>query len=310
MRKLFQALNSIIPEFIKLRLVKLYRQSPLCYPHIIFHPALLCNYQCSYCLYPKYLTGDDSVWKAYLSYQEWITLFHKFPKSTITISGGEPLLYKDLDKLILGLAKKHVISQVISNISVNLDVLVRAKAAHFRVMTSFHKEMTSLDAFSKNLLYLKKHGMNVVVNYVGTKENLKEWKYYKDYFECKIGVAFRVDAYEGLEREIENLNVKIHGINYISDREQYNNYQRKKCLAGCKYFIVKPNADVYRCHGAFLYLNAPAYKEIVSKEDIDRFRLGNLRANTFRIDEKEFICHSPCRGVCDIEVANVRIVKR
>ncbi|MDD5006004.1 MAG: radical SAM protein [Candidatus Omnitrophica bacterium] len=309
MDKLLQFSNVLVPEYLKLKLVSLYRKLPFTLPHIILHPTLLCNYQCSYCLYPKYLDKDNSVFKTNIPYQEWLVLFDKFPRSTITISGGEPLLYKDLDRLILGLAKTHIISQVISNISTNLDVLVRAKKANFRLMASFHGGRASLDEFSKNLLYLKKQKLNITVNFVGTNENLKDFKYYEDYFKKKLKVFFRVDAYEDLNREIKDLKISIHGINYILDREKYNNYKSKSCLGGSKYFIVKPNADVYRCHSGFMYINSKEYKKVASQMDLSSFLLGNLKDPDFKLRNITFICHSPCRGVCDIELAAVKLSK-
>lgn len=309
MKSILQRINNLIPEALKLRITKFYRQSPFNLPHIIFHPTLLCNYKCSYCLYPKYLDRENDVFKSYIPYEEWLILFDKFPKSTITISGGEPLLYKDLDKLVLGLAKRHIISQIISNISTNLDILIKAKKANFRVMASFHREMLPLEEFAKNLLYLKSQNLNIMVNFVGTKENIREVKYYKEYFEKKLKVFFRVDAYEDLNREIKDLDIKIHGINYIIDREKYNNYKPKQCLAGNKYFIVKPNADVYVCHGGFIYLNSREYTNIASPSDLNNFFLGNLKDQKFTIKMTKIICHSPCRGVCDIELAAVKLLK-
>lgn len=307
MYKVLQFCNILIPEHLKLKAIKLYRRLPLSIPHIIFHPTLLCNYECSYCLYQKYLDKNNSLFKSYIPYEQWLVLFKKFPRSTITISGGEPLLYKDLDKLILGLAKSHIISQVVSNISLNLDVLIKAKKANFRVMASFHSKFTPLEQFTKNLLYLRKQKLNIIVNYVGTNENLKELNYYKDYFQKKLKVFFRVDAYEDIEREIKDLIIKIHGINYIIDREKYNNYKTKKCLAGYKYFVVMPNADVYSCYGGFMYFNSKEYKKIASSLDLENFLLGNLKDSNFEIRKTKFICRSPCRGVCDIELAAVKL---
>lgn len=303
----FRTINPLVPEFLKLRLVKLYKSLPFCFPHIILHPTLICNYKCPYCLYHRYLDEQGEIYTTILPYEKWLVLLNKFPRSTVTISGGEPLLYKHLDKLLLGLAKRHIISQVISNISTNLDVLISARKANLRIMASFHKDMVSIEDFTKNLLYLKKYRFNIIVNYVGTINNIKEFFHYKDYFEKKLKVFFRIDAYEDLNREIRDLQIKIHGINYIIDREKYNNYKPKICLAGYKYFIVKPNADVYICHGGFMYLNSKEYANIASPSDFKIFLLGNLKDSEFKIKKTKFICHSPCRGVCDIELAAVKL---
>jgi len=308
MDRLLRLLNKNIPEKLKLRLVKLYKILPFSLAQVTFHPTFRCNYHCAYCLYPRYINKDNPVFNSFIPHDEWIRLFDKFPKSTVTISGGEPLLYKDLDKLLLGICRRHIISQVVSNISTNLDVLVRARKAGFRIMASFHKDMVSLEEFSKNLLYLKKHGFNIIVNFVGTKENISRYSYYKDHFEKKLKVFFKIDACEDLERDEEAGNLKIHGINYIIDRKQFNNNRIKKCLAGSKFFVLMPDAAVYRCFSGFMYSNSDKFRKLAAEQDKGRFVLGNLKDPQFTAGGNErFICQSPCRGVCDIELADVRL---
>ena len=308
MDRLLRFLNKNIPEKLKLRLVKFYKLLPFSLPQVTFQPTCRCNYNCAYCLYPRYIDKNSPIFNSFIPYDEWIKLFDKFPKSTVTISGGEPLLYKDLDKLLLGLCRRHIISQVVSNISTNLDVLVRARKAGFRIMASFHKDMVPLEEFSRNLLYLKRHGFNIVVNFVGTKENIGLYPHYKDHFEKKLKVFFKIDACEDLERDEEAGNLKIHGINYIIDRKRYNNILTKNCLAGSKFFVLMPDATLFRCFSGFMYSCSDEFRKLAATQDINRFILGNLKDPGFAIGKnKRFICQSPCRGVCDIELADVRL---
>ncbi|MDD5006006.1 MAG: radical SAM protein [Candidatus Omnitrophica bacterium] len=306
-KKLVQITNKFLPEKPKLHLARFYSRLPFSPPRIGFTPLLECNYSCSYCFNKNYINPYFRKC-ARIDYQEWVSLFNKFPTSLVTIGGGEPLLYKDMDKLIQGMAKKHIISQVITNLSVNLDVLIKAKKSGFRVMASFHPEMIIKEEFLKSLLYLKNKGLkNIMVNYIATPQNLEKYGEYKEFFEKKTGYFFRLDAYEDLKRDLSNIGqYQIYGINYLADREKYNNYLPKKCNGGSKYLVVMPDASVYRCGVSLLYIFAPEYKELVNPLDLGKFYIGNLKDSNFKIDKKDFVCHSPCRWICDIELANVR----
>lgn len=304
---LFSVFNKFVPERIKLPLVRLYKRMPFAMPQIIISPTLACNYKCSYCQYVKYW-NEKSVAQT-IKASEWESLLSKMPRSIVTVSGGEPTSYPGLETFLRAVAKKHVLSQVVSNISGNLNALINVKDLGFRIMTSFHKEMTDLESFSKNIGILKKEGFNIVVNFVATEENIKEYHYYKNYFENELKVSFKFAAEDDVvwpDKKIDS-TIKIHGINYISDRKKFDNKSSKSCLGGSKFFVIMPNANVYRCYNGFWCNVTSEYRCLANEADLDRFCLGNLKDANFRIDSKRFICHSPCRSICDIELADVKI---
>jgi MoaA/NifB/PqqE/SkfB family radical SAM enzyme len=305
-------INSVLPEALKLKLIRIYKKMPFCLPQIIFHPTLACNYRCSYCLHQKYLPKDASV-RNIIEPQEWGKLLNKFPRSLITISGGEPLSYNGIYELLELISKKHILSQMVTNISVNPDILLKLNKLGMRVMTSFHKEMSSFEDYFQRVKYLKDRGCNIVVNYVGTPDNLKDYAKYKKIFKDELGVMMRLDAQEDIViKELDKKyleDIKVHGENYITNRHKTDNHEPKRCLGGSKYFIVMPNADVYRCYEGFWYTVSPAYNGVASPKDKDSFYLGNLRQDSFSMEKVRHICNSPCKSSCDIELGDVLIIK-
>jgi len=233
------------------------------------------------------------------------------PGSLITISGGEPLLYGNLDKLLLGLSKKHVISKIMTNISSDVAPLVRTRKIGYRVVASFHPDMTGHKDFGKKLALLKECGFRIIVNYAATVANMERYDYYKDYFEKKLKIRFRAWAFEDLKNEPEiNSTRKIYGINYGMRKNVFNNHKLKNCLAGNKYFIILPNADVFRCITGYMYTTIPGCQDIACLQDLGRFSLGNLKSATLRIHNNRFVCRSPCKTVCDIELAKVTMEQK
>lgn len=303
--RFLRLVNSAIADSVKLRLIKFYKVLPFSLPQIVLHPTFACNYRCSYCSYQHV---PASLMKSKLTYIEnkvWIELFNKFPPSLISISGGEPLMYNNLDKLLLGLSKRHLISQVATNLSANIENLIKAKRTGFRILASFHPEMTGLEAFGRNAQILKKEGFNIIVTCVGTDTNLIKGSFYKEHFEKKLKLPFRVDAFVGPEEERDEsirTDFPVHGKNYILNNDKFNNHERKKCLGGNKYFLVLPDASVYRCYGGFWRVA----RNKITAGGIRDSVIGDLKDKDFHMDKNRFICHYPCRSICDIELADVR----
>ncbi len=107
-----------------------------------------CNFRCIYCM-PKHLFGPDHAFlerSEILSFEEiqrTVRLFAKLGVSKIRITGGEPLIRKDLDKLI------EMINQVdgINDISLTTNgALVTQKKAETLYKAGLNRLTLSLDA--------------------------------------------------------------------------------------------------------------------------------------------------------------------
>lgn len=304
--KLLQWLSSILPETLKLHLVPLYKKLPFARPQILFHPTLVCNYACSYCPYRKYY-DHGKLYDSRIEPEEWVELFKKFPPSIVTVSGGEPLLYNDLLLLLEGLLESgHIISQVVSNLSNGHERFAVLSKMGIRLQASYHDEYASKEDFGEKLLFLKENKVNIVVNFVATKDNISKHKDYKEYFEKVIGVSFKLDAYEDVKIEkVTETNAKIHGENFISKRHDTDNFELKSCLGGSKYFVVMPNADVYRCYHYFWYQNSEEHAKVL-KAKSGNLCFGNLKDVDFKPQHGRYKCSLPCKSSCDIELGDVK----
>jgi sulfatase maturation enzyme AslB (radical SAM superfamily) len=311
MLKILQKINAIMPERIKFKILKFYRAMPFCLPHVLLHPSFDCNYNCHYCTNKRYL--DSIVSSAIFSFDKWVKAFECFPRSTITISGGEPLLYPGLSSLLLGLSRRHLISQVVSNLSLDLKPLFDAKKAGFRIMASYHPDYANLDEFTAKVIELRDGGFSIFVNCVGSLDNLNKVEELSNFFNKKLNIFFKVDVCE--EAVIDdakvylgrNINTPIYGFNTYVDKRIYDRHSHKICTGGSKFFVVIADGGVYRCNGGFKYCNMTAYKGLLNNINEKDFYMGNVLWGDYKIDKKQFHCYAPCKSTCDVSFAAARV---
>jgi MoaA/NifB/PqqE/SkfB family radical SAM enzyme len=304
-------INRFIPERFKFKVLKLYRALPCCLGHIVIYPLFGCNYHCSYCLNEKYL--PLSLRETIYGARQWVEAFNVLPRSLITISGGEPLLYPNLDTLIIELSRRHIVSQVVSNLSLDIAPLLRAKKAGFRIMASYHPEFADLDEFTRKLLVLRKAGFSLMVNYVASRDNLVKAKELDSLFNKKLKIFFKIDACEEAVDNVSPLLTgvneckSIYGFNTFVDSKAFDNYRRKVCTAGSNFFVIASDGGVYRCHSGFKYCVMPQYLPFSGGAGNNEFFLGNIFKGSFQPQKASFSCQAPCKSICDIPFANVRL---
>ncbi|MEM7817189.1 MAG: hypothetical protein QXZ20_04710 [Candidatus Aenigmatarchaeota archaeon] len=311
---LLKKINKFLPENLRLLILPYYRFFFKRFNNIIFLPQLACNYNCKYCLWNRFSPPEFK--SVYYSYKDWIEVFSKFSPSIFTITGGEPLLYKDIDLLIDNFPSFHIISSLVSNLSVNLEKLINLKNKNFRIMASFHPDMVKKETFFKNILLLKKAGFrNITVNFVAYPSYLKEIPQLKNFFEKEKGIFFRVDTfkdpnYNYTQEEVSLVRYYKRKKIIAKDRtEGYNfeDFSPKICSAGKNYFIIISNGNVYSCMEGYYYSECSPFKD--KKNKIDNFYMGNLFLKDFRPYLKNRICYSCCAELCDIELAGVRRIR-
>lgn len=155
-------------------------------PYFIFEITPRCNIDCIYCY---------NVWKHFPNYQsnelkaeEIIFLFQKLLSETkidgITISGGEPLLYKDLFKVLEFLNNKNIKLGITTN-AILLDEKKISKLIQFGVKyfeisldtinPQIYRQLTNDEQLSKvknSIQLLKKYHAKVAVSTIITKLNI------------------------------------------------------------------------------------------------------------------------------------------
>jgi len=310
--KILKPINKFLPENLRLFLLPYYRNFFPSLRNIMFFPLLECNYSCTYCLWKKFTPPELK--STCHPYTDWIRIFGEMPPLTVIITGGEPLIYPDIVPLIDNFPKKHLISSLVTNLSVNIDKLLVLRKKEFRIMASFHPSMTTKEAFLENLLTLRKNGFpSVTVNFVACPSYLKEIPRLKEYFEGSNRFYFRVDTYKdpyynysaeelGLIREY-----KMRGIIAKDRTESYDfsDSSLKLCKGGTRYIIIVQNGNIYSCVEGFYYTELDPYKDKCSRQDV--FYLGNVFKVSHGFINGEKKCHSPCAELCDIELAGVRL---
>jgi len=85
---------------------------------ITLHPTSRCNFKCSYCHVATGLNQDVDT----LEFDEWKKMVEKIrPLSVVSFTGGEPLLFKNIDVLIRKAKKRLCIATLVTNGSLLTD---------------------------------------------------------------------------------------------------------------------------------------------------------------------------------------------
>ncbi len=235
---------------------------------IIFIPTWQCNLRCSYCDYEiKEKTAAGYIYRAFdkfhevkreLNWWEWLKHLERFEPFLLEMTGGEPLCYKDLDKLLLHL--RLDCRWAITSNTLNREMIKRIPAYNCLAWTAsyhYHSDKEFLD----NLYILRHKKIVPRVTVVATPKN----------FDTAVGKIKMISS-EGYgvnihpvlkmgfswEKEMEKwdslLNmadgrriVFIKDISYKWTPQRYD-----YCLAGKNYFCLMPDGKVLRCYSQIL----------------------------------------------------------
>ncbi|MFA6280901.1 MAG: radical SAM protein [Candidatus Omnitrophota bacterium] len=312
---ILKKVNSFLPERLRQALLPYYRKLFPGVRNVIFLPFLGCNYNCPYCIWNRFT--PDNLKSSYRSWQDWVKVFENFPPSVFTITGGEPLLYKDITELIDNFPSKHVISSMVTNLSVNLNRLYAVRNKNFRIMASFHPSMATKEELLSRLKEIHAHGFkNITVNFVAHPKQIALIPELKRYFEKEGLAAFKVDTYKepGYEYSQKELSLieEYKKKGFIAPNRtrgyNFNDFSPKKCKAGSGFFIMISNGNVYSCMEGYYYSECLPYQGRADSRDI--FRMGNLFDGSFKLRQGDTICHSPCAEICDLELAGAKHLKK
>lgn len=252
-----------------------------------------CNYKCSFC-------KPQDIKTRFIKVGDWVEIWDKvygnYGESHIHISGGEPFIYPGFIDLITGLSRKHTLE-----FSTNLSCDVRPFAENIapkraRLGGSFHPEFADFDEFLEKIVFLKKKGFDVWVNYVAYPPHLKDLAKYKKAVETTIpDVLFSIQPFGGQfegrdypkdysaeEKKLmlfeEKSEVNKETLDWKTDSLK-SSVREKLCRMGQMYARIYPDGEVYRCCGKGAQ------------------RLGNLIDKTFKLLEEPLPCASdncPC----------------
>jgi radical SAM protein with 4Fe4S-binding SPASM domain len=161
--------------------------------HFYFHLTDRCNLKCNYCY-----NEDKRDNFLDLPLEKWIKIIDKTIQhiGSITITGGEPFLYKDFDKLLEYLRKNRNDIQIDTFSNGNIDYANNKK--NFKIFNLLDKITIScdnirnddhdrkgfnIDIFKKNIEWIKKNGFEnkISLNSVIVRNKLDEVKKVREY---------------------------------------------------------------------------------------------------------------------------------
>jgi MoaA/NifB/PqqE/SkfB family radical SAM enzyme len=224
-----------------------------------------CNYSCTYCF--SYKPKDKSEFRKHNAI-EWGNALHSiyqtYGKCRVTLTGGDPLLYKDAVDLVINATKYHYVS-VGTNLSIGEEALRRiAKESHLEnlfISSSYHLEHCPIDIFINKLMLLKSLGIGGYSSAVAYPEFIAEMPTIKNKFEdMGLGIAFY--PYMGMYKgrtfpsgySTEELSIlrELPGWHLIINNDSNAKIElpRSKgilCYAGMKFIFVSPEGEVRRC---------------------------------------------------------------
>lgn len=256
-----------------------------------------CNYLCSYCF--AYKPKDKSEYRKY-SGKEWekalYSIYEKYGKCRLILTGGEPLLYKDAIDFVINLTRYHFVS-VGTNLSIGKDSLKRivdeVNIDNFVICPSLHLEYASIEEFIDKLMLLKSYGIALSTSAVAYPPFLLELSKIRDKFNENglwIGFFPYIGTYDGRnfpsdysEKELTILDGLDGWHKEICRDDKKIVLPKTKgilCYAGVKYMFVNPNGEVVRC--------TPVYQP-----------LGNIFDNSFSLPKKPMRCPA---DICDCQI--------
>ncbi|UCC94467.1 MAG: radical SAM protein [Candidatus Omnitrophota bacterium] len=138
-----------------------------------------CNYHCPYCYVPEEKRNINKTMFSAHTREEWIkALKENFSDKSLEFyfTGGEPLIIKDCVLLIKDLVEWDNVKRIRidTNLSNVENFLNDVNSEKVRFLTAFHPTQISLAEYIKKAGKVKEKAMLDMVNFVASKENLKE----------------------------------------------------------------------------------------------------------------------------------------
>lgn len=222
-----------------------------------------CNYHCSYCIQSaknRHGCPDRQATQQMVDFFCGLTGCWE-----IKMSGGEPFAHPGfLDVIVTGLIERsgHLVS-LLTNLSADKDVLDQFAGLTMKrlgiVSASLHLESTTVEEFLEKALFLRSRmdpagrlvvnavlvpGQLSVIEQAAREIRAAGLKFFPQLMKTKTGVV----AYQPEEVEIID---RITGDKPTPrDANMVPSYKGMSCLAGCSYFVVSQEGDVWSCRSA------------------------------------------------------------
>lgn len=142
---------------------------------VLFAPSWKCNFSCRYCGLPS--GREEYVVEKWLERFDKFFTLNKIGGGLFQITGGEPLYYKDIDKLFVFLHTKNFKIGLTTNLTGNIyeNIISCTTNEYFSsINCSLHPTDKNFkwECFKNGVQLLKLFGYNVSVNFVGYPDQI------------------------------------------------------------------------------------------------------------------------------------------
>jgi len=235
-----------------------------------------CNLDCVYCSLPE--RGDNE-----LTTEQILILIDQMAEAGVIklgISGGEPLLRRDFDKIINQVKKYDIFTSLTTNGTLVKKWLSSLKKIDFLLISIDGPQIVhdqtgkaNLDKLLENILILKEHKVNLALSCVLTKPSIENLDYLFNLSKTyNVGITFHPFTYlkflsitstkscdiaptpEELKKAILRIRrEKIGGalvynsFPFLDLVGKGENFDGNICLAGERFCYIDTNGDVYPC---------------------------------------------------------------
>ncbi len=252
------------------------------------HVTQKCNLRCEYCYNKHNLNRDERE----LSAQEWIKVIHELENIGMryyNITGGEPLLSEDLQKIIscingkkilltngtLLVEKKYKTLEMVDQIIVSLDSLDARQNDLNRGNSLKYQVLKNIEALPAEL----KHKLQV--RSVLTGNNISGIHEMTEFLETEMGIPHIIN--ECLPNSKDELKDFIPYVNNAG--QEYRLQDLILCGAGVDTLAIDSNGDIYPCQSLL-------------KEE---FKIGSILTKGWETQVRQAISkHRISRGILDI----------
>jgi sulfatase maturation enzyme AslB (radical SAM superfamily) len=237
---------------------------------------LICNYKCNYCFNTEIWDLIEGEYK-YVPAEDWVKAWERvysdYGEFEISISGGEPFIYKGFTDVLLALSKISYIT-INTNFSCGkkeLDIIAdKVDPSRVEFFAGFHPDHADFNTYIKNIAFLKDNGFHCQVNYVTYPGQIDKMDFYKEVFE-EMGVNFVPSPFKGtyhgrvypesfnqkekkymVECLVDNARpIGEKKADYIEKRINFVKSKNKLCRAGYDFALVNYDGAIYPCVNNF-----------------------------------------------------------
>lgn len=206
-----------------------------------------CNYECPYCIFRLRFNEMPETRPP----EDWIRALNRLENPVrCDITGGEPLLYEGLDKVIAGVDERHELALTTNfSISASPDFYLR----FLWITLSFHPTQLSseeeMDFFDRAKQLRESYPHILTVNYVAERPQMHRIPELKD--KCaEIGVRFHVDPESETsytDDELKWLEPYLSGDRLVGHERENMFNKPRLCSAGQTYIQILPNGTMIPC---------------------------------------------------------------